>query len=100
MLGDTFFKNEIEYIIAGKPDDKSNLSQVRSKIIAIRSAVNFANFLSDEKKKKEALLMAQIITCLLYTSRQINELLLQTIVLFFYKKNSEMKFIPEQYKQK
>ncbi len=62
MLGDTFFKNEIEYIIAGKPDDKSNLSQVRSKIIAIRSAVNFANFLSDEKKKKEALLMAQIIT--------------------------------------
>lgn len=38
---ETFFKNEVEYIIAGKKSDKSNLSVVKNRIVLARNVVNF-----------------------------------------------------------
>ncbi|MEG0924368.1 MAG: DUF5702 domain-containing protein [Anaerovoracaceae bacterium] len=61
-LGETYFRNEMEYIIGGNSKDRQNLSNVKIKIIAIRNVLNFAYLMTDETKKQEAIVAAQLIT--------------------------------------
>ncbi len=44
--GETFFKNEIEYLIQGELADCENYSQVKNKIKLLRNIVNFATIFS------------------------------------------------------
>ncbi len=44
--GETFFKNEIEYLIEGELADSKNYSQVKNKIKLLRNLVNFATIFS------------------------------------------------------
>ena len=57
QLDDTYFKNEIEYLICGKTDDEKNLDAVRNRIIAVREVLNF-NYLTSDPEKNAALTAA------------------------------------------
>ncbi len=53
---------EIEYIIAGKNNDKENLEEIVNKIMLIREGFNLAYLLKDSAKREEAYVMAAAIT--------------------------------------
>lgn len=59
---DSFFRNEVEYIIAGEKSDDENLSEIRRKIIGIRTALNLIYLQNDSVKQAAALAAAEIIT--------------------------------------
>ena len=59
---DSFFRNEVEYIIAGENSDDENLSEIRKKIISIRTALNLIYLQNDSGKQAAALAAAQLIT--------------------------------------
>lgn len=61
-LGKTFFQNEIEYIICGRPSDAANARSIRNKIIALREALNFVYLNKEPKKSAEAMAAAQLLT--------------------------------------
>lgn len=61
-LGKTYLANEIEYIVCGKKTDKANASGVRSRIVAVREAMNFLYLNKDPKKSGEAMALAQLLT--------------------------------------
>jgi len=51
-------KYEVEFILAGNNDDKSNLAKVVDKLVLIREAANFAYIHTDAVKKGEVTLLA------------------------------------------
>ena len=59
---DSFFRDEVEYIIEGRKSDKENIDEVKEDVIAIRTALNAAYIASDEKKMAELLLLAEAVT--------------------------------------
>lgn len=59
---DSFFKNEVEYVIEGKYSDEDNLQGIRKKIITIRTALNLIYLSQDQAKQSEALSAAMLIT--------------------------------------
>ena len=61
-LKETYFSNEIEYIISGKPDDKRSLESVRTKLVFHRNALNMAFLLKSKDKQAEALAAAELLT--------------------------------------
>lgn len=61
-LGETWFDQEIEYLICGKKSDESIRSAMRNRIIAVREAVNFTYLNKDPKKSAEAMAAAQLLT--------------------------------------
>lgn len=61
-LGQTYLQQEIEYLICAKKSDAANRSSMRTRIIAVRKAVNFAYLNSDAKKCGAAMAAAQILT--------------------------------------
>ncbi len=61
-LGDTWFEQEIEYLICGRKSDASNRSALRNRIIAVREAVNFVYLNRDPKKSAQAMAAAQLLT--------------------------------------
>lgn len=61
-LGETFFDNEVEYIICGKRDDSDNLSAIRNRIIGVREILNFSYLHKDKVKMAEATAAAALIT--------------------------------------
>ena len=47
---DHFFGNEVEYLIAGKNDDKSNYSNIKHRLRALRFGLNNVALLTDDEK--------------------------------------------------
>lgn len=58
----SFFRNEIEYIIEGKKSDAVNRSAVRADLLKLRTLLNSIYIYSSPKMMKEALLLAETIT--------------------------------------
>ena len=58
----SFFRNEIEYIIEGKKSDAANRSAVRADLLKLRTLLNSIYIYSNPKMMKEALLLAETIT--------------------------------------
>lgn len=59
---DTFFKYEVEYIIAGNLDDDKNRKEVRRNLKLARNAVNLIYLLTDPEKMAELQTAAETIT--------------------------------------
>ncbi|MCQ2555517.1 MAG: DUF5702 domain-containing protein [Clostridia bacterium] len=60
-LGKTYFRNEIEYILTGTPDDEKARKEVKTKLILERNVNNIAYLYSCEEKRQEALMFAELI---------------------------------------
>ncbi len=58
----SFFRNEIEYILEGKKSDAANRSAVRADLLKLRTLLNSIYIYSSPKMMKEALLLAETIT--------------------------------------
>ena len=61
-LGKTYFKNEIEYIITGKPDDEKARKGVYLRLLGERNALNLAYLYGSPEKRNAALEAAELIT--------------------------------------
>lgn len=61
-LGESFFRNEIEYVICGKRSDQANASSMRSYIITTREGANAVFLNKDPVKSAEAEAAAQLLT--------------------------------------
>ncbi len=61
-LGDTYFRNEIEYIICGKPDDEKARKKVRQKLIVMRNLLNLAYLYASPEKREAAMALAEVMT--------------------------------------
>lgn len=59
---DSFFKYELEYILAGKTSDEENLKSTRNRIIAIREAMNIAYINQNPQMRDLALTIAELIS--------------------------------------
>lgn len=55
---ETFFKNEVEYILEGSYDDDKNRRKVRNDIIAVREAANLISIKRDVKLSSEVTALA------------------------------------------
>lgn len=60
-LGETFFENEMEYIICADHSDTSNLNGVRNRIIAVREVLNMIYLNADPEKSAAAAAAAALI---------------------------------------
>lgn len=58
----SFFRNEIEYIIEGKKSDAANRSAVRADLLKLRTLLNSIYIYSSPKMMNEALMLAETIT--------------------------------------
>ncbi len=61
-LGETYFSNEIEYIISGKPDDEKARKSVYNDLIILRNSLNLAYLYTCDSKRSAALAAAEAIT--------------------------------------
>jgi len=61
-LGDTWFRNEIEYILCGKTDDEANRKAVRRNLVAMRNLLNLAWLYSSPEKRELAMALASYLT--------------------------------------
>ena len=59
---DSFFKYELEYILAGKASDEGNLKSARNRIITIREAMNIAYINQNPQMRNLALTIAELIS--------------------------------------
>ena len=59
---DSFFKYELEYILAGKASDEGNLKSARNRIITIREAMNIAYINKNPQMRDLALTIAELIS--------------------------------------
>lgn len=59
---DTFFANEVEYILSGNFSDKENYSDVRRNLMLIRTGLNLAHIYGDPQKRNEVAALAELIT--------------------------------------
>lgn len=71
---------ELEYLIGGNGADKENLEEVLSKILLIRTGVNYVYLQTDEVRKAEAGAMAAGL-CVLMTVPGITEVVKQALLL-------------------
>lgn len=60
-LGETYFKNEIEYILTGKLDDEKGKKKVKTYLTLLRNALNLTYLYSCEEKRNAALAAAELI---------------------------------------
>lgn len=60
-LGDTFFNNEIEYVLTGKADDDKAKKKVGNDLIILRNALNLVYLYSCDEKRNAALAAAEIL---------------------------------------
>ncbi len=58
----TFFKNEVEYILAGSLSDSKNKNLVRLGLIGFRTGLDLAHIGLDPKKRKEIMAVAALIS--------------------------------------
>lgn len=61
-LGETYFQNEIEYILSGKRSDSEALKAVKSKITILRNGLNLIYLYSSEEKREAAMMLAAAVT--------------------------------------
>lgn len=61
-LGDTYFKNEIEYILCGKADDEKARKKVRQNLIILRNILNLTYLYSCPEKREAAMALAAMLT--------------------------------------
>ena len=59
---DTFFLNEIEYILNGNFDDKKNYNSVRTDLFIMRNVLNLIHISNDPEKKSKIEAVAAILT--------------------------------------
>lgn len=59
---DTFFSNEVEYILEGDYSNQENYRQVRKGILLFRSGLNAAHLYLDREKRAETLAAAEVLT--------------------------------------
>lgn len=60
-LGDSFFENEIEYILTGKLDDAAAREEVESKLSTLRNGLNLEYLYKCEEKRNAALAAAELL---------------------------------------
>lgn len=60
-LGESFFENEIEYILTGKLDDAKAKNKVKSNLTLLRNSLNLAYLYSCDEKRNAALAAAELI---------------------------------------
>ena len=60
-LGETYFKNEIEYILTGRLDDSDSKQKVKNQLILLRNALNLTYLYSCSEKRNAALAAAELI---------------------------------------
>lgn len=48
---ETFFRNEVEYILCGRSSDGANLRQVRAYLFTLRTSLNLAHIYADPEKR-------------------------------------------------
>lgn len=61
-IRDTFFLNEIEYILKGNFDDKRNYNAVKSDLFIMRNVLNLIHINNDPEKRKNVEAVAAILT--------------------------------------
>ncbi len=61
-LGDTYLRNEIEYILSGKADDEKAFKNVQNTLVALRNGLNLAYLYTCEEKAGAAMAAAEVIT--------------------------------------
>lgn len=59
---DSFFRNEVEYIIEGQKSDSANVRRIRLKVVSLRTALNLAYLAKDKASQAAALAAAELIT--------------------------------------
>lgn len=60
-LGESFFENEIEYILTGKLDDTKAKNKVKSNLTLLRNSLNLAYLYGCDEKRNAALAAAELI---------------------------------------
>lgn len=60
-LGETFFDNEIEYVLTGKTDDNKAKKKVGNDLVILRNALNLVYLYSCEEKRNAVLAAAEIL---------------------------------------
>ena len=60
-LGETYFSNEIEYILTGRLDDLAAKKKVKSNLTILRNVLNLAYLYSCEEKRQQTLAVAEIL---------------------------------------
>lgn len=73
-------KYQVEYLVSGKESDVENLRSVAGRLCAIREAANALYLLSDNKKRAEAQLLAEV-TCTLLWVPELAPILEAVILL-------------------
>lgn len=58
----SYFRNEWEYVAAGKPSDPQNLGAVQRRLFLMRNAVNLAYLYTDQEKMELTLSIAEVIS--------------------------------------
>ncbi len=61
-LTDTFFRNEIEYILCGKADDEIARKKIRQKLILLRNMLNLTYLYSCPEKREAAMTLAAVMS--------------------------------------
>ncbi len=61
-LGDTYFRNEIEYILTGHADDGRARKKVKQKLVLLRNVLNLAYLYSSPEKRETAMALAAVLT--------------------------------------
>jgi hypothetical protein len=59
---DTFFVNEVEYILIGSYNDRENYSGVRNQLFIMRTGLNLSHIYSDSNKRSEIATLAEVLT--------------------------------------
>ncbi len=58
--GETFFKNEVEYILSGNYEDRKNFSSIRNKLITTRNIINLGFIYAIPELKNEVIAAAAL----------------------------------------
>ena len=61
-LGETYFSQEIEYIICGKQSDSANQRSIRNKIVALREGINYLCISKSPAMRAQTMAAAQLLT--------------------------------------
>lgn len=61
-LGDTYFQNEIEYILCGKADDERARKKAKQKLVLLRNILNLTYLYSCPEKREAAMTLASVMT--------------------------------------
>ncbi len=60
-LGETYFNNEIEYIITGKLNDSKSKKAVKNYLVVLRNALNLVYLYSCDEKREATLAVAEVL---------------------------------------